>query len=240
MRGIEQRVLRKLQQDFPKDIDLMERGLDSVAKCVQIMINISPMLHKPNVQNNLLNANDEVRSGTVQVICIEHSFTFLKAARLLLLTGYISPSLSCLRTAFESFQNAYICSVRDDQAIRFIKGNEINRKVDVIYPQQLDTNLGRQIKNILAMYGVHPNFNAIEMQALFEGSVFTKENYTTYKFMFIRNVWSYNMMVVLLLDYLLERNQKLIEEVPEAPEIARELVQYIEDSEKQLEKLSNK
>ncbi|MFC2123058.1 hypothetical protein ACFLRP_05175 [Bacteroidota bacterium] len=238
MRRLELNILDKLKKDFPSEIELLEHGLNTIVKCDQLLQQTSPLLNKPDLRNNLLNSNQQDRCYTTHTLLISHSITFLKAARLLLLTGYIAPSLSCLRTAFESFQNAHICSVSDDQAISLLKGKHLNKKLDTNYPIQLDETTGKEIKRTLAYYGVHANYEAIETQALYEGSIFIEENRATYEFILLRNIYSFLTIILLLLDYLLDKQTFLVKELPDAMSLAKTIGRNIQEIGVKLAKLS--
>lgn len=240
MRQLEHNIYQKIKQDFPIEIELLEKGINALVKCDQILQQVSPLLDKPDLRNNLLNSNQQDRCYTIQTLLVSHSITFLKAARLLLLTGYIGPSLSCLRTAFESFQNSHICLESDDQAISLLKGKHLNKKLDINYPIQLDKTTGKEIKSTLANYGVHANYEAIETQALFEGSIFIEENKVTYEFILLRNIYSFLTISLLLFDYLLDSKHVLMKEFPDAINIARDISGKIPEIAQRLADISKK
>jgi hypothetical protein len=50
----------------------------------------------------------------------------------------------------------------DDQAMMLLNGKHLNKKVEINYPIQLDKVVGKEIKNTLANYGVHANYEALE------------------------------------------------------------------------------
>lgn len=240
MRKLELNIYNKVKSDFSAEIELLEKGLDTIVMCGQLLAEQSDYADKPNLRNELLNANQNDRCLTTQILLIQHAITFLKAARLLLLTGYIGPSLSCLRTAFESFQNSHICLESDDQAISLLKGKHLNKKLDINYPIQLDKTTGREIKRTLANYGVHANYEAIETQALYEGSIFIEENKATYEFILLRNIYSFLTIALLLLDYLLDSKQVLMKEYPDAVNIARDISRKIPEIAQRLADISSK
>jgi len=239
VRKLEQIIMQKTKKDFPVEIELLEKGVDTIVKCEQVLQQTSPLLDKPGLRANLLNTNQHDRCYTTQTLLVSHSITFLKAARLLLLTGYIAPSLSCLRTAFESFQNAHICSTLDDQAIRLLEGRRLNKKMSIDYPIQLDEATAKEIKYTLANYGVHANYEAIETQALYEGSIFVEENRAAYEFILLRNIYSFLTIVLLLLDYLLDSKQFLMQELPAAIDIARDIARKIQEIAGKLAEISS-
>jgi len=238
MRQLEHDYYQKIKQAFPIEIDLLEKGINALVKCDMLLQQTLPLLGKPGLRNNLLKATQQDRCHTTHYILVQHSITFLKAARLLLLTGYIAPSLSCLRTAFESFQNAHICSVSDGQAINLLKGKHLNKKLDINYPIQLDETVGKEIKRTLANYGVHANYQAIETQALYDGSIFVEENRATYEFILLRNVYSFLMIILLLLDYLLDKRTFLKKELPDAMSLAKDIGRTVQEIGVKLAKLA--
>jgi len=238
MRKLEQDVYQKMKHDFANEITMLETGLNTTMRCTQILIQKSPLLEKPNLRANLINANQHDRCSVTNTLLVSHAITFLRAARLLLLTGYIVPSLSCLRTAFESFQNAHICLVLDDQAMMLLNGKHLNKKVGINYPIQLDKAVAKEIKNTLANYGVHANYEALETQALYEGSIFIEENRSTYEFIFLRNVYSFLTISLLLLDYLIDTKRFLKKELPDAENVARDMALEVKDIAARLKDMS--
>jgi len=234
MRKNEQDVLEKVRQDFSEDIKVLEKNLDNIERCVELLQREVPYLQQDSLSERLIETDDVTRRKAVYFILIKHSYTFLVAARLLLVTGYISPSLSCLRTAYESFHSGHICGSLDAQAKNFIQGKPINKKAALDYPVHLNEGLSRQMKRTLSEFGVHSSYHALENQARFEGSIFIDENYETYRFIFVRNIWSFEMMVALLLDYLFGNHQDLVKRVDQGPELLRELMERIARNEKRL------
>lgn len=229
MRKLEQNIYQKLNQDFSTEIAMLEKALDIIIQCTRILIRKIPLLDKPNLRANLLNANPQERCSATHTMLVNHAITFLRSARLLPLTGYTVPSLSCLRTALESLQNAYICSINDDQAIRLLTYKHLNKKLEINYPIQLDKTLAKEIKSTLSKYGVHANFEALETQGLYEGSIFIEENRTTYEFLFLRSIYSFLTICLLLLNYLLNAKRYLKKEIPNAINLAQEMAVEIKE-----------
>ena len=113
------------------------------------------------------------------------------------------------------------------RSISLLKGKHLNKKLDINYPIQLDKTTGREITRTLANYGVHVNYEAIETQALYEGSIFIEENRATYEFILLRNIYSFLTIALLLLDYLLDSKQLIMKEFPDAVNIARDISRKI-------------
>ena len=126
----------------------------------------------------------------------------------------------------------------DDQAMMLLNGKHLNKKVDINYPIQLDKVVAKDIKNTLANYGVHANYEALETQALYEGSIFIEENRATYEFIFLRNVYSFLTISLLLLDYLIDIRQFLNEELPNAENIALDIASEVKDIAARLKDMS--
>ena len=238
MRKLEQNIYQKLKRDFSAEIPVLEKGLNTIVQFAQMLDQRTPLLNQPNLRTNLLNARSQDRCDVTHTLLINHAVTFLKAARLLLLTGYIAPSLSCLRTAFESFQNAHICLSIDAQALRLLNGKHLNRKVEIDYPIQLDKTIAKDIQSTLSHYGVHANYEALETQALYEGSIFIQENRMTYEFLFLRNIYSFLTVSLLLLDYLLDTKQFLKTEYPDAINLAQDMAVKIQKIAGRLKEMS--
>ncbi len=219
MRRTEQDVYEKLKQDFPSEIAVLEKGLDTIWQCSLILIEKAPLLNKPNLNINLKNAKSQDRCSASQTLLIYHATMFLRAARLLLLTGYLSPSLSCLRSTFESIKNAHICSRNDAQAMRWFDGKKVEKPKGVSYPRQMTKALARQINDALSQHGVHANYLAFGTQAYYPGVVFSEENKREYKFFTLRNIHIFLFISNLFLDYLLDTKPFLKDKVPDATAI---------------------
>ncbi|MFC1931868.1 hypothetical protein ACFLXJ_06695, partial [Chloroflexota bacterium] len=128
-----------------------------------------------------------------------------------------------LRTSYESFQSAHICSVLDEQAIRFLTGKTINKKVEIQTPSQLQDETAKEIKKVLSNIGVHPSYKSLENQGYFEGSIFKEENRISYEFLFMRSLWSFFTIQLYLVVYLVEKWPKLILEIPNVVQVAKDL-----------------
>ncbi len=230
MRQLELNVINKLRKDFPTEIEILENAIDVLIKYGELLKDQS-LYNKPsNTLDDLLKASSEQRCLTTQIILLNHSIGNLKASRLLLLTGYIGPAMSSLRTSYESFQNAHICSVLDEQAIRFLTGKDINKKVKIPTPTQLKEDAAKEIKGILSNVGVHPSYKSLENQAYFEGSIFHAENRVTYEFLFLRSLWTFFTIQLYLLVYLVEKWPKLIKEFPNIVQVATGLRKMIDST----------
>jgi hypothetical protein len=228
MRQLELNMYNKLKQDFSTEIEVLEKGLDVLVMYGEKIKEQSAYRDKTNKVDDLLKANSSDRCLNVQIMLINHSIMVVKASRILLLTGYQVSAMSCLRTAYESLQTAHICSVLDEQAIRFLMGKDINKKVKIPTPNHLKGEVARDLKRSLSNVGVHPNYKSLEIQAYFEGSIFHEENRNTYEFLFLRSLWSFFTIQLYLLGYLVEQWPRFIKEIPDVEQVANELITIID------------
>jgi hypothetical protein len=186
MRQLELSIFNKLKKDFPKEIDTVEKATGVLVNCIEYLSAQSPFLQRAFSRQELLDTDAKNRCETVRLLLLMHAVTNIKAAHQLLLTGYLTPSMSCARIAYESSQNADICSVKDDEAMKFLQGKKIDKKIEV--PAQIPfthPNI-QEIKRILSEIGVHPNYISLENQAIFEGAISGAGNKTMYEFLFLR------------------------------------------------------
>lgn len=230
MRQIELNVLNKLKQDFPTEIEVLEKGMDVLVRYGELIKNQSPYNKPSNTLEELLRASAKHRCLTTQIMLLIHSIRNIKASRLLLLTGYIGPAMSCLRTSYESFQNAHICSVVDAQAIRFLTGKPINKKVKIPTPSQLEEERARELKEVLSKVGVHPSYKSLEIQGYFQLSIFKEDQRVSYEFYFLRSLWSFFTIQLYLIVYLVERWPKLIKDIPNVVQIATDVRSMIDST----------
>ncbi|MFC1903919.1 hypothetical protein ACFLW9_03445 [Chloroflexota bacterium] len=186
MRQLELNILNKLTKDFPKEIDTLEKATDVLVSCIELLSAQSPFLRRAFSRQELIDTDAKNRCETVQIMLLMHSVTYLKAARQLLLTGYLTPSMSCARTAYESSQTADICSTKDGEAMKFLQGKHINKKAQVVVQVPFTHHNVQEIKRILSEVGVHPNYLSLENQAIFEGAISGAENTIMYEFLFLR------------------------------------------------------
>ena len=98
MRKLELNIFNKLKKDFPAEIEVLEKGMNIIVMYGELLRDQSEYNKQSNTINDLLNASVEDRCSTTQIMLINHSIGNIKASRLLLLTGYIGPAMSCLRT----------------------------------------------------------------------------------------------------------------------------------------------
>ena len=224
MRQLELNVFNKLKKDFPAEIEVLENGMDTLVMCSELLKDPSSPYHKSShALDDLLKASAKERCLITQKMLLIHSIETFKASRLLLLTGYIGPAMSSLRTSYESFQNAHICSLLDEQAIRFLTGKVINKKVEIPTPIQLEEETAKDIKRALSNVGVHPSYKSLEVQGYFEASIFEDEHKVSYEFYFLRSLWSFFTVQLYLLVYLVEKWPKLIKEIPNVVQVATDM-----------------
>ena len=183
---LEVNILNKLRKDFPKEIDTLEKATDVLINCIEFLSAQSPFLQRAFSRQELINTDAKNRCETVRLLLLMHAVTNLKAARQLLLTGYLAPSISCVRTAYESLQTADICSVKGDEAMKFLLGKRIDKKVEVMERVGFIPPKIQEIKGILSEVGVHPNYVSLENQAIFEGAILGGGNPIMYEFLFLR------------------------------------------------------
>lgn len=165
MRKLEIEIFNKLNKDFPDEIEVLEQAIDVLVLYSDYIAYNSPYDKPTDTLEDILQASPDDRCLVSQVMLLGFSIESIKAAQLLLLTGYIGPAMSSLRTGYEAFHNAHICSIVDEQAIRFLQGKTINKKVDIPVPEQLDEEIVKSIKYILSNIGVHPSYKSLENQA---------------------------------------------------------------------------
>jgi len=230
MRQIELNVFNKLKKDFPTEIEVLEKGMDILVMYGELLREQSPYNKPSHTLEDILRASAEHRCLTTQIMLLNHSIGNIKASRLLLLTGYIGPAMSCLRTSYESFQSAHICSVVDEQAIRFLTGKTIDKKVEIPTPSQLEDETAKEIKKVLSNVGVHPSYKSLEIQGYFEGAIFREEHRESYEFYFLRSLWSFFTIQLYLIVYLVEKWPKLIKEIPNIVQVATDLRSMIDST----------
>lgn len=222
MRRSEQDVYEKLKQDFPNEIAVLEKGLDTIWQCNLILIGKAPLLGKPNLNANLVAANPKDRRLTSQTLLIYHATMFLRAARLLLLTGYPAPSMSCLRSTVESILNAHVCMQSDAQTMNWVKQGKIERK-GFRFPGQIPESVAEKIMKELGAQGVHANYPAFLVQAYYPGIVFSKENKREYEFLTLRIIYFSLFISNRFLAYLLKKKPFLKDQVHDAGEVLQDL-----------------
>jgi len=186
MRQLELNIFNKLTKDFPKEVDTLKKATDVLVNCIDLLSAESPFLRRAFSRQELIDTDAKNRCETVQLLLLMHAVTNLKAARQLLLTGYLTPSISCVRTAYEAFQTADICSVEDHEAMRFLIGKKINKKGTVMDRIRFIPSKIKEIKDILSEVGVHPNYISLENQAIFEGAISGAGKPIMYEFFFLR------------------------------------------------------
>jgi len=222
VRKLEQDVYEKLKQDFPNEIAVLEKGLDTIWQCNLKLIDKAPLLGKPNLNANLVTANPKDRRLTSQTLLIYHATMFLRAARLLLLTGYPAPSMSCLRSTVESILNAHVCMQGDEQTKNWVKQGEIKRK-GFRFPRQIPKSVAEKIMQELGTQGVHANYSAFLVQAYYPGIVFSKENEQEYEFLTLRIIYFSLFISNRFLAYLLKKKPFLKDQVHDAGEVLQDL-----------------
>lgn len=236
MRQIELNVYNKLKKDFPSEIEVFEKATDALVIYSESLKDQSPYYPTSNIISELLNTSVEKRCVTTQIILISHSVANIKAARLLLLTGYVGSAMSCLRTSFESFQDAHICSISDTEATKFLTGSKINKKVTSLSPVQLEEYTTTEIKKILSNIGVHPSYKSLENQGLFEGTVFHEEYRVTYEFLFLRSIWSCFSIQLYMLTYLAKKWPDILNKIPSGIQVLSNLNNMLQRTAEGVEK----
>lgn len=238
MRRLEQSIYQKVLNDFPTEVQMLERAVDTLVASAKLWSERSPLLSKPDYRTNLLKAKPQERCETVHILLMNHAIIFIQSARLLLLTGYLVPSLSCQRTAFESFQSAHVCLRNDSQAIQFLNGKYPDLRKFSEYTTRKDNNLSKEIKTTLSNYGVHANYKALETQGLYHGSILIPENEITYKFLFLRNLYSFFSITSILISYIFNVKPFIKSEIPDIPQILKDMNTHIVGISNKLEDMS--
>ncbi len=220
-------IYQKTIGDFKDEIVLLDAGLSLLLKSTKLLALKEPLLAKPIV-SILKNCELKRKCAIVHTLLISHSVSFLRASRLLLVSGYISPSLSCLRTAFESFQKAYICLKSEKQAANFFENEEVDYGRETNYPVQLSSDFAKEFKSSLSNHGVHISLKAFQTQAEYFGSIFVPQNKKNYEFIFLRNIYSLFILILLLLDYMLDYDSDIKENFPDVLNVIKAILKKIE------------
>ncbi len=72
----------------------------------------------------------------------------------------------------------------------------------------------------------------------YDGSIFVEGNRVTYEFILLRNVYSFLMIILLLLDYLLDKQTFLKKELPDAMSLAKDIGRTVQEIGVKLAKLA--
>lgn len=236
MRQLELNIFNRLIKDFPKEVDTLEKATDVLVNCIELLSAQAPFLRRAFSRQELIDTDAKNRCETVQLLLLMHAVTNLKAAHQLLLTGYLTPSISCVRTAYEAFQTADICSVEDAEAMKFLEGKKIDKKGVLRDRVRFIPPKIKEIKRILSEVGVHPNYVSLENQAIFEGAISGAGNPIMYEFFFLRCLCTLLAAQADLVVHFLRTWPHLADAVPDIQGTAFLMKQVMNDTSESVEK----
>lgn len=219
VKELESAISRKLHEDFAKELKVSEQAIDLIADCTQIVKGKSQFLNREFNLDELVKADATERCNTVNIMLLMHSVMNINASRQILLTGYLVPSMSSLRIAYEALQEAMICSQHEEEALKFVQGKAVDKRLTVLGLKALVGDELRTLKGLLSYVGVHPNFFSLQYQAIFEGAIFDSGNKKMYEYHFQRCLYMLFAAQFDVLTYFLTSRLEVVKEVPRFNEV---------------------
>jgi hypothetical protein len=209
----EQNVFEKVTTDFQVEVDALDACIDTIESCVLVLIHKVAIFQRPSLNISLRQASTRTRCTAVQALLLYHALANLKAARFLVLVGYPAPALSCLRTTIESTLNAHVCYISDEQALKWVKYQRVNRS-GFGYPNYFKD--AREMLDTLNKHGSHPDYLAVGQQGYYQGLVFSTDNKQDYEFLTLRAIHFCLLVSNRLLAYILGKRWSVKKEIANA------------------------
>lgn len=156
----EERMWKRLVEDFRDEVACFEDGLDTLASCVLAKVKSQPIFSGPDPIRELKEADHGTRDWGVWTLLLNEALERLEASRLLLLTGHQSRALSCARDAFECILWAHICLRDDRQANRWLQNHKPKPRNDFDYPAQLSSTIRQKVQEVFSPSGTHAYLDA--------------------------------------------------------------------------------
>ena len=67
---------QKIKQDFANELVFLDKAIDAIEKCTKILIKGTPLLNKPNLNDNLKNSKPVIRRSITDFTPISRKYVF--------------------------------------------------------------------------------------------------------------------------------------------------------------------
>lgn len=163
----ESRIGSKLRLDFSKEITVFERGLNTLMICVNQEMLGRPAKVKDIATKDFAELGPEDTRFLACWALLGEATLRLQASRRLLLLGYISRALACVRDALEAAMCADICAKDHRKAVLWlIKGKQVKLSSGFAFHRVLNWEVWTIASSTLNTLGTHAYFDATYLSAL--------------------------------------------------------------------------
>jgi len=163
-----------IREQLGKQLDDLYKQLHNIGKKCNIKLMNIPPSEKGITVNDLLQGSSEYRRQTVAAMLYNDALWRLEAAYLMLSIGLINIAYANLRESKEALVIAFIVQRVDTEAINFLEGKEVDKKLIANY---INSDYNKRLKDMgdaFGKWGVHTNFESVQLTSLFGPSRFDK------------------------------------------------------------------
>ncbi len=161
----------KLRQDFPKELNILEQGLDVLYKCIVLYVLGKPTLVKEIATTDYRKLKPGRMGFYACWILLGEAYTRLLAARVLFLHGYPSRALASTRDALETAMTADVCRRNDTLAMKWIKGKQIRLTDKLNYSPILKWQIWQHVQATTNPLGTHSYADAAFLSSVLSQAV---------------------------------------------------------------------
>ena len=225
---LEERMWKRILEDFPDEITCFEDGLDTLEACVLVQIQSERLFSGPDPMEELKNADKNTRGWGAGTILVWEAHERLVAGRLLLLTGHQSRALSCARDAFECLQWADICLKDDNEAKRWLRDSKPKARPAFGYSPKLSRDIQAKAQQALSTSGTHPYLGAI-VRSLNPRAVLVPERtgeadaIRSYRLSTLFSFYAILLVTGTAIEYVVDSNPIFVEKVSGAGSVSKRI-----------------
>jgi len=151
-----------VREQIGKHLDGIKKNISQLySLCLSRLMNAQPQ--KELTLDEFLSLESGQRQGILSAVLYNDALWRLEAAYLMLCIGMLNVAYSNLRSCLEILVDAHIIENLDSEAIKFLKGEEIEpTKISSFILEEYNTNIA-QMKKTLGNWGVHSSLSSVQL-----------------------------------------------------------------------------
>lgn len=164
---------RIVREQIGEQLDGMKNGISQLySPCNVRLMNARPQ--RELTLEELLSLKPSQRQGILTAVLYHDALWRLEAAHLMLCIGMINVAYSNLRSCLETIVDAHIVENLDTEAIRFLKGEDIEpTKIAEFIPEEYDEAI-KVMKKTFGNWGIHCSLTGAQLGIFFGPNAFEK------------------------------------------------------------------
>jgi len=169
----------KVREVSGKELDSLKELIHKIEnRCTIRVMNIqfhNPTKYSPITVESLKSCKSDSRRKILSALLYNDALWRLEAAYLMMCIGVLNVAYANLRTSLEALLSAYIVERCDNEALSLLGNGRVNQKLaeDFITNSEY-SDLLRAMKKAFSDWGVHTNFQSLQISSLFGANRFEK------------------------------------------------------------------